>query len=137
MAAQEDITGSTTNTSPTDSKTEPTPTTEKEYISIDDFNKIDLRTATILEADHVEGADKLLRLKVEVGNETRQIFAGIKASFAPETLVGKQVVIVANLAPRKMRFGMSEGMVIVAGNGEGKLWLVSPEAGAGSGLKVK
>ncbi len=134
MAAQEDITQST---NPTDSKTEPTPVTEKEYISIDDFNKIDLRTATILEADHVEGADKLLRLKVQVGNETRQIFAGIKASFAPETLIGKQVVIVANLAPRKMRFGISEGMVIVAGNGEGKLWLVSPEAGAESGLKVK
>jgi methionyl-tRNA synthetase len=110
---------------------------EKQYISIDDFAKIDLRIATILEAEGVEGADKLLRLKVDVGTETKQIFAGIKASFEPEKLIGRQVIIVANLAPRKMRFGMSEGMMIVAGDGEGSLFIVSPDEGAKAGMKVK
>ena len=127
MAAQEDIAQSTTNT---------TPTPAKEYISIDDFNKIDLRVAKVLEADHVEGADKLLRLKVDLGNETRQIFAGIKSAFQPEQLVGKNVVVVANLEPRKMRFGISEGMVIVANSGE-QLYLVSPDENTPAGSKVK
>lgn len=117
----------------------PAATEEKsQHISIDDFNKIDLRVAKVLEADSVEGADKLLRLKVEIGNgETRQIFAGIKSAYQPNQLIGKQVVIVANLAPRKMRFGMSEGMVIVASGEEGKLFIVSPEAGAEPGARVK
>lgn len=120
------------NTAP--AAVEETPKTN--HISIDDFNKIDLRVAKVLEADAVEGADKLLRLKVEVGNETKQIFAGIKSAYSPEKLIGRQVVIVANLAPRKMRFGLSEGMVIVAGSEDG-LFIVSPDDGAKPGDKVK
>lgn len=113
------------------------PATKAETISIDDFAKVDLRIAKVLSAEAVEGADKLLRLKVDIGNEERQIFAGIKSAFKPEDLVGKHVVIVANLAPRKMRFGMSEGMLIVAGDGNGELFLVSPQDGAKPGMKVK
>lgn len=133
MAAQQDIEASTNTTSITTTKE-----TDKEYISIDDFNKIDLRVATVLEAEAVEGADKLLRLKVDLGNEARQIFSGIKSSYQPEQLIGRQVVIVANLAPRKMRFGVSEGMIIVAsGESGGDLFIVSPEQGAAPGMKVK
>jgi methionyl-tRNA synthetase len=108
-------------------------------ISIDDFNKIDLRVATIVAADHVEGADKLLCLKVQLGEtEIRQVFAGIKSSYQPQDLVGKQVVVVANLAPRKMRFGISEGMVLAAsGDDKGQIFLISPGAGATSGMQVK
>jgi methionyl-tRNA synthetase len=110
----------------------------KELISIEEFNKIDLRIAKIIEAESVEGADKLLRLVVDLGNETRQIFAGIKAAYEPNQLIGRQVVIVANLAPRKMRFGLSQGMVIVAsGEGQGDLWLLSPDEGATPGTKVR
>ncbi|VVC76200.1 Methionine--tRNA ligase [Aquicella siphonis] len=136
MAAKQDIEKSTAQASaPT---VEPVQTKEKEFISIDDFNKIDLRIAQVLEAESVEGADKLLRLKVDLGSETRQIFAGIKSSYQPEQLIGRQVVIVANLAPRKMRFGLSEGMVIVAsGSEDGRLYIVSPENGAQPGMKVK
>ena len=116
-------------------------TEKKAHISIDDFDKIDLRVVKILEAESVEGADKLLRLKVDLGEgeEPRQIFAGIKSAYQPEELIGRHVVIVANLAPRKMRFGMSEGMVLVAGSGAGgkELWIVSPDPGAASGMKVK
>lgn len=108
------------------------------HISIDDFSKIDLRIAKILEAEAVEGADKLLRLKVDIGTETRQIFAGIKSAYQPEQLVGRHVVVVANLAPRKMRFGMSEGMVLVAvGSGGNELWVITPDDGAQTGMKVK
>lgn len=131
MAAQEDINQSTTPaaaTTPAETKTD--------FISIDDFSKIDLRVAKIIEAEAVEGADKLLRLKVDVGDNTRQIFAGIKSAYQPEQLVGKHVVIVANLAPRKMRFGMSEGMVLAAG-GDGELFVVQPDDGAKAGMKVK
>lgn len=118
-------------------KAKATETTQSEYISIDDFSKVDLRIATVLEADAVEGADKLLRLKVDVGNGARQIFAGIKSAYQPQDLIGRQVVIVANLAPRKMRFGLSEGMVIVAGGDSGELLIVSPDQGAKPGMKVK
>ena len=134
MAAETDIAQSTT---PNQNNAETATQNENNYISIDEFNKLDLRIAKVLEADHIEGADKLLRLKVEVGTETRQIFAGIKSAYAPEQLVGKHVLIIANLAPRKMRFGISEGMLLVAGNGEGGIWLVSPEDGAPSGARVK
>lgn len=110
----------------------------KAEISIDDFSKIDLRVATILEAESIPEADKLLKLKVDIGDdETRQIFAGIKAAYEPESLIGKQVVIVANLAPRKMRFGISEGMVLAAGPGGKDIWVISPQAGAKAGMKVK
>lgn len=135
MSAQQDIDQSTPVTAPA---TKPAETEAKaEHISIEDFNKVDLRIATILEAEAVEGADKLLRLKVDIGTETRQIFAGIKSAYSPDQLIGRQVVIVANLAPRKMRFGMSEGMVIVASSGDGELFIVSPENGAKPGMKVK
>lgn len=110
---------------------------EKQYISVDDFGKIDLRIAKVLEADHVEGADKLLRLKVDLGDETRQIFAGIKSAYQPEQLVGKHVVVVANLAPRKMRFGVSEGMVLAAGPGGSELWVITPDGDAKPGTRVK
>ncbi|MBA3661208.1 MAG: methionine--tRNA ligase [Gammaproteobacteria bacterium] len=109
-----------------------------ECISIDDFNKIDLRIATIIEASEVEGADKLLRLKVDVGDVQKQVFAGIKSSYQPEDLIGRQVILVANLAPRKMRFGLSEGMVIVAKDPVSQqLYLVSPDPGAKPGMSVK
>jgi methionyl-tRNA synthetase len=84
-------------------------------ISLEDFAKVDLRVATVLEAASVEGADKLLRLRVDIGSEQRTIFAGIRQSYRPEELIGKQVIVVANLQPRQMRFGVSEGMLLAAG----------------------
>jgi methionyl-tRNA synthetase len=110
---------------------------KKEHINIDEFNKMDLRVAKILEANPVEGADKLLRLIVDIGDETRQIFAGIKTAYQPEELIGRHVVVIANLTPRKMRFGISEGMVLAAGPGGNELWVISPDAGASVGMKVK
>jgi methionyl-tRNA synthetase len=108
-----------------------------EQISIDEFSRIDLRVARIAAANAVEGADKLVQLTLDLGSETRQVFAGIKAAYAPEALVGKHVVMVANLAPRKMRFGVSEGMVLAA-SGEGPgIFLIAPEAGAEPGMRVK
>ena len=89
------------------------------------------------EATHVDGADKLLKLQVDLGDEKRQIFAGIKQAYSPELLVGKLVVVVANLAPRKMRFGMSEGMVLAAGTGGKDLFLVEPGKGAEPGMLIK
>lgn len=112
-----------------------------EHISIDDFSKIDLRIARIANAEHVEGADKLLKLSLDLGQlGTRQVFAGIKAAYDPATLVGRLTVMVANLAPRKMKFGMSEGMVLAASDPEGRttgLYLLSPDSGATPGMKVK
>ena len=106
-------------------------------ISIDEFSRIDLRVARIADASAVEGADKLVRLSLDLGTETRQVFAGIKAAYTPESLVGRQVVMVANLAPRKMRFGVSEGMVLAA-SGEGPgIFLIAPESGATPGMRVK
>ncbi|MDT0604769.1 methionine--tRNA ligase [Thalassotalea castellviae] len=110
-------------------------------IQFDDFAKIDLRIAKIIKAEHVEGADKLLRLELALDSndngETRQVFAGIKSAYQPEDLQGKLTVMVANLAPRKMRFGMSEGMVLAAGPGGKDLWIMNPEGGAKPGMKVK
>ncbi len=106
-------------------------------ISFDDFAKIDLRVAKIAKAEHVKGADKLLRLELDLGGETRQVFAGIKSAYQPEQLEGKLTVMVANLAPRKMRFGMSEGMVLAAGPGGEELWILNPEEGAQPGMRVK
>ncbi|HEY9146011.1 MAG TPA: methionine--tRNA ligase subunit beta, partial [Thiobacillus sp.] len=109
-----------------------------ETISIDDFAKIDLRIARIANAEHVEGADKLLRLTLDLGElGTRQVFAGIKSAYAPETLVGRLTVMVANLAPRKMKFGMSEGMVLAASGDAPGLFILSPDSGAQPGMKVK
>ncbi len=106
-------------------------------IQFDDFAKIDLRIAKIVKAEHVEKADKLLRLELDLGGETRQVFAGIKSAYQPEDLEGKLTVMVANLAPRKMRFGMSEGMVLAAGPGGKDLWILNPEDGAQPGMRVK
>lgn len=106
-------------------------------IQYEDFAKIDLRIAKIVKADHVEKADKLLRLELDLGGETRQVFAGIKSAYQPEDLEGKLTVMVANLAPRKMRFGMSEGMVLAAGPGGEDLWILNPEEGAQPGMRVK
>ncbi len=106
-------------------------------ISVDEFNKLDLRIARIVQAEHVEGADKLLRLSVDLGSETRTVFAGIKSAYDPSQLVGRLTVVVANLAPRKMKFGISEGMVLAAsGDGPG-LFLLSPDSGAEPGMRVK
>jgi methionyl-tRNA synthetase len=106
-------------------------------IEIDDFAKLDLRLAKIIEADHVEGADKLIRLKLDLGFTQKQVFAGIKSAYAPEQLVGKLTVMVANLKPRKMRFGLSEGMVLAAGPGGKDLWILNPDDGAQPGMRVK
>jgi methionine--tRNA ligase beta chain len=106
-------------------------------ITIDDFNKVDLRVAKIVHAESVEGADKLLKLTLDVGDGTRTVFAGIKSAYDPEQLKGRLAVVVANLAHRKMKFGVSEGMVLAAsGDGPG-LYLLSPDSGARPGMKVK
>ncbi|MBD3619799.1 MAG: methionine--tRNA ligase [Chromatiales bacterium] len=106
-------------------------------IAFDDFAKIDLRVARIVKAEHVEGADKLLQLTLDLGGETRNVFAGIKSAYAPEDLEGRLTVMVANLAPRKMRFGLSEGMVLAAGPGGKDLFILNPDEGAAPGMRVK
>ncbi|MGA7800172.1 MAG: methionine--tRNA ligase [Gammaproteobacteria bacterium] len=106
-------------------------------IGYDDFAKLDLRVARITGAEHVEGADKLLCLTLDLGGETRMVFAGIKSAYRPEDLQGRLTVMVANLAPRKMRFGVSEGMVLAAGPGGRDLWILSPDSGAQPGMRVK
>lgn len=108
-----------------------------ETINIDDFAKLDLRVARIINAEHVEGADKLVKLQLDLGNEQRQVFAGIKSAYQPEQLIGRLTVMVANLAPRKMRFGMSEGMVMAAGPGGSDIFLLTPDDGATPGMRVK
>ncbi len=111
---------------------------EAEYISIDDFTKVDLRIAKIVNAEHVEGAEKLLKLSLDIGEEKpRQVFAGIKSAYDPATLVGRLTVMVANLAPRKMKFGMSEGMVLAASDERGGPFILSPDVGAQAGMRVK
>jgi methionyl-tRNA synthetase len=105
--------------------------------SIDDFQKVDLRVARVLTAEHVPDAKKLLKLTVSLGGDTkRTIFAGIKAAYAPETLVGRLVIVVANLAPRQMKFGLSEGMVVAAGSGGAEVFVLSPDSGAKPGQRV-
>ncbi len=111
-------------------------TTQPATISIDDFTKIDLRVARIVNAEHVEGADKLLKLTLDIGTEQRTVFAGIKSAYDPEKLKGRLTVMVANLAPRKMKFGLSEGMVLAAGDGNG-LYLLGPDEGAQPGMRIK
>jgi methionyl-tRNA synthetase len=106
-------------------------------ISIDEFAMVDLRIARIVEAAAVEGADKLLRLVVDLGTERRTVFAGIRSAYAPEQLVGRLTVVVANLAPRRMRFGTSEGMVLAASGTAPGIFLLSPDSGAEPGMKVK
>jgi methionyl-tRNA synthetase len=106
-------------------------------ISYDEFAKIDLRVAKIVKAEYVEGADKLLRLTLDIGSETRNVFAGIKSAYRPEALEGRLTVMIANLAPRKMRFGVSEGMVLAAGPGGKEIYLLNPDEGATPGMRVK
>ncbi|EXJ10217.1 MULTISPECIES: methionine--tRNA ligase [Nitrincola] len=106
-------------------------------ISFDDFAKVDLRVAKIAKAEAVEGADKLLRLTLDLGGETRNVFAGIKSAYQPEQLEGKLTVMVANLAPRKMKFGVSEGMVLAAGPGGKDIWILEPHEGAQPGMRIR
>ena len=106
-------------------------------IEFDDFAKVDLRIAEIANAEYVEGADKLLKLTLNVGDETRQVFSGIRGAYEPEQLIGKLTVLVANLKPRKMRFGISEGMVLAAGPGGKDIYLLEPHEGAKPGMQVK
>ena len=109
-----------------------------ETISIDDFNKVDLRVAKIVNAEHVEGAEKLLKLTLDIGEEKpRTVFAGIKSAYDPEKLKGRLTVMVANLAPRKMKFGMSEGMVLAASGEVPGLFVLSPDEGAQPGMRIK
>jgi methionyl-tRNA synthetase len=111
------------------------------FIGIDDFMKVDLRIVRIANAEHVDGADKLVRLTLDVGNnETRNVFAGIKSAYDPAQLIGRLTVMVANLAPRKMKFGISEGMVLAASDTDGKspgIFLLAPDSGAQPGMRVK
>ena len=107
------------------------------FISIDDFAKVDLRVARIANAEHVEGAEKLLKLTLDLGTETRTVFAGIKSAYAPESLVGRLTVMVANLTPRKMKFGLSEGMVLAASDERSGPYLLSPDNGAQPGMRIK
>jgi len=115
---------------------QPTPTGGT--ISIDDFTKVDLRIARIVNAEHVVGADKLLKLTLDVGDDRlRTVFAGIKSAYDPAQLIGRLTPMVANLAPRKMKFGLSEGMVLAAsGDGPG-IYLLAPDTGATPGMRVK
>jgi methionyl-tRNA synthetase len=106
-------------------------------INYEEFAKLDLRIARIASAELVEGADKLLRLTLDLGGETRNVFAGIRSAYDPKTLEGRLTVMVANLAPRKMKFGVSEGMVLAAGPGGSELFILSPDDGAQPGMKVK
>ena len=115
----------------------PEAATQDDTISIDDFMKVDLRIARIDKAEPVEGADKRLALTLDLGDSQRQVFAGIKAAYEPQSLIGRHVVVVANLAPRKMRFGVSEGMVLASGPGGADIFLLSPDDGATPGMRVK
>ena len=108
-------------------------------IAFDDFAKVDLRIVRIAKAEYVEGADKLLKLTLDLGGETRTVFSGIRSAYAPEALEGHLTVMVANLAPRKMRFGVSEGMVLAAGGASGQdggIYLLEPHSGAEPGQRV-
>jgi methionyl-tRNA synthetase len=105
-------------------------------ISIDEFKRLDLRVARIVSAEHVTGSDKLLKLTLDIGTGTRTVFAGIKSAYDPATLNGRLTIMVANLAPRKMKFGVSEGMVLAASNESGGPYLLSPDSGAAPGMRV-
>ncbi len=114
----------------------PAATAASASISIDEFRKIDLRVARIINAEHIEGADKLLKLTLDLGSGTRTVFAGIKSAYDPATLIGRLTVVVANLAPRKMKFGLSEGMVLAASGDTPGVFLLSPDSGATPGMQV-
>jgi methionyl-tRNA synthetase len=115
----------------------PEPAAAAPEISIEEFAKVDLRIARIISAETLEGADKLLKLTLDVGDGSRTVFAGIRSAYAPDKLIGRLTVVVANLKPRKMRFGTSQGMVLAAGAGDKEIFLLSPDEGAVAGMKVK
>ena len=126
-------------------KVDPTTQTEHNLVieplekecTIDDFNKIDLRIVKIIDAQSVEGADKLLKLTLDLGGTRREVFSGIKSAYRPEDLIGRDTVLIANLAPRKMRFGISEGMVLAAGPGGKEIYLIEPDKGAKPGQRIR
>ena len=132
--------GTKIDSSISDEKPETKP--EAEVIDLKHFQKIDLRVAEIIDAKHVSGADKLLELKLSLGldehgeERSRTIFSGIKSAYQPETLIGRLTVIIANLKPRKMKFGVSEGMVLAAGPGDKEIWLLQPDSGAKAGMRI-
>jgi methionyl-tRNA synthetase len=116
----------------------PKPATPAALISIDDFTRVDLRVAKVLSAELIAGADKLLKLRVDVGElGEREIIAGIRAAYEPQGLIGRLIVVVANLEPRKMRFGISHGMMLAAGPGGSDIFALSPDSGATPGMRVK
>jgi methionyl-tRNA synthetase len=117
-------------------KAAPEPAATPGIITIDDFAKLDLRVAKVVDASDVEGSDKLLKLTLALGSERRTVFSGIRKTYTAASLVGRQVVVVANLAPRKMRFGVSEGMVLCASDADDRVYLLSPDEGAASGLPI-
>ena len=121
-----------------DSRTGPDtpPAKYKDEIDIELFSKVDLRIARVIEADYVDGADKLLALRLDLGGDERVVFAGIRSAYRPEDLVERLVVVVANLKPRKMRFGTSQGMILASGPGGNDIYLLSPDSGAKPGMKV-
>ncbi|MDD9997943.1 MAG: methionine--tRNA ligase [Rhodospirillaceae bacterium] len=110
--------------------------TYKDEIDIELFSKVDMRIARVIEAGHVEGADRLLKLRLDLGGDEREVFAGIRSAYQPEDLVDRLVVVVANLKPRKMRFGTSQGMILASGPGGSDIYLLSPDSGAKPGMKV-
>jgi len=140
-ASKENLQATNTDAPNTDAPTQAVNQLEQDpispEISFEDFAKIDLRIARISKAEHIEKANKLLRLELDLGGETKQVFAGIKSAYAPEDLVGKLTVMVANLAPRTMKFGDSEGMVLAAGPGGKDLFILEPHEGAQPGMRVK
>jgi methionyl-tRNA synthetase len=123
------------DTSPAETENAAVEPAENEFISIDDFLKIDLRVAEIKEAATVDGADKLLRVTLDDGAGGRTVLAGIRSAYEPAELVGRLVIVVANLQPRKMRFGTSEGMILAAGDKE--IFLIAPDSGAKPGMRVR
>ena len=135
-AALEAATNESQETAEKEEQTELSKDPIADEIQFDDFAKVDLRIALIAKAEHVEKANKLLKLTLDLGGETRVVFSGIKSAYKPEDLEGKHTVMVANLAPRKMKFGLSEGMVLAAGPGGDELWLLEPHAGAKPGMRV-
>ena len=109
---------------------------EENIISFEEFINVDLRVAKIVDAKDIKEADKLLEITVDIGSEERTIFAGIKGFYDPSDLIGKLIVVVANLKPRKMRFGVSEGMLLASGNDDSGVFLISPDSGAVPGQRV-
>jgi methionyl-tRNA synthetase len=126
-----------TTETPVESPKTSTPTTAGDaLVTIDDFSKLDLRVAKVTAAEAVEGSDKLLKLTLDLGGEPRTVFSGIRKSYTPESMLGRHVVVIANLAPRKMRFGVSEGMVLCASGSDDRVFLLSADDGVAGGMKI-